>query len=47
MIIGIAAVIAAVLRTLAEQPWRVALLLVSAVFAVWFVCGSSRLKKDK
>ena len=41
------AVIAAVFRTLAGQPWRLALLLVSAVFAVWFVCGSPRLKKDK
>ena len=35
------AVIAEIFRRILGQPWRLALLLLSAVFAVWFVCGFS------
>lgn len=41
------AVIAEIFRTFLGQPWRLALLLLSAVLAVWFVCGFSRKKQAK
>ncbi|MBR4888841.1 MAG: diacylglycerol kinase family protein [Clostridia bacterium] len=40
------AVLAAIAREFWGQPWRLALLLLSAVFSVWFICGFSAKNKN-